>query len=508
MEPFTQGKFEISMLYVEDDPVARNVIATMIPLKFPGLKLISAENGQIGLGLFKEHRPEIVITDISMPVMDGMLMAKAIRALDPHANIIVISSHNDTQFMLDAIKINISRYVLKPIDHKQLFEAIDDCFARISLERQVNKQNEHIGMLSRALERSASIVVITDAAGAIEYVNPKFTEITGYAGSEVIGQNPRILKSGGAAESYKSLWETIRAGKEWHGEFLNRKKGGELYWESASISPILDERGIITHFVAVKEEITERKKREGEILKFNEELEVRVKERTVEYESVNKELESFCYSVSHDMRAPLRHIEAYTRIFLEDYGATISHDGQEYLEKICKATKRMGDLIEDLLNLSRITRSNISVENIDLSQMAQEILVELLAAFPERRATFTITPGIGVRGDAKMLRIVMENLIYNAWKYTGKKELAEIDFGATEMNGESVYYVHDNGAGFDMGYSDKLYGVFQRLHKIDEYEGTGVGLATVKRIIQRHGGETWAEGKVDEGATFYFTINC
>jgi two-component system sensor histidine kinase/response regulator len=380
------GKSEITVLYVEDDPVARNIVSAMIALKFPGLKIVTAENGQIGLERFKQHRPDFVITDISMPLIDGIQMAKAIRAVDSRVNIVFITALNDSQCLMEAIKVNTSHYVLKPIDNRLLFEVIDDCVARISLEREVKEQNE-------------------------------------------------------------------------------------------------------------------------QIRKLNEELEQRVKERTVEFESVNKELESFCYSVSHDMRAPLRHIEGYTRIFLEEHGAIIPREGQEYLEKICNATKRMGTLIDDLLNLSRITRNNICIDQIDLSRMAQEISSELAAAFPERQVTITIKPGIRAEGDANLLRIVMENLLYNAWKYTRKKESAEIAFGETETDGERVFYVRDNGAGFDMAYYDKLFGAFQRLHNVNEYEGTGIGLATVKRIIQRHGGKVWGEGKIDAGATFYFTIN-
>ena len=245
---------------------------------------------------------------------------------------------------------------------------------------------------------------------------------------------------------------------------------------------------------------------EEALKKANEELDIRVRERTAEYELVNKELESFSYSISHDLRAPLRHIDGFTRIFLEEYGAAVPGEGKAYLDRICKATKRMSNLIDDLLELSRITRRDLTFKTVNFSHMVQEITTELTAAFPRRQVEFAIEPGISARGDGSMLRIVLENLVENAWKYSSKKKRAAISFGMKRINGECAYYVRDNGAGFDMAHADNLFGVFQRLHRADEYEGTGVGLAIAKRIIQRHGGNLWAESRVNRGATFYFTI--
>lgn len=251
---------EISILYVEDEAGIREMLSKFISMKFPALKLLTAENGKVGLEMFNKYEPDIVLTDVCMPIMDGIRMAGEIRALNANANIIVITARSDTRFLMEAIKIGINRYVLKPIDNKKLSEAIEDCIARINLERQVKGQHEFILKLSAAVEQSPSMVIITDAKGAIEYVNPKFTGVTGYMPEEVIGQNPRILKTDATPpETFENLWSTITAGREWHGEFINRKKNGEHYYEAASISPLVNGEGVITHFVAVKEDITDKK---------------------------------------------------------------------------------------------------------------------------------------------------------------------------------------------------------------------------------------------------------
>lgn len=253
-------------------------------------------------------------------------------------------------------------------------------------------------------------------------------------------------------------------------------------------------------------EVRERARVEEEVQRLNADLERRVAERTSQLAAANEELESFSYSVSHDLRAPLCTIEGFTRILREEHAGSLDENGTQILMRICKAGDRMKELIDHLLELSRVSRGELVRQSVDLSAMAREVAAELQRGDSGHSVTFRIAEGVVASGDAGLLRVALENLLGNAWKYTGGTEGALIEFGADESGGERIFFVRDSGAGFDMKYADRLFGVFQRLHSAEEFEGIGVGLATVQRIILRHGGRIWAEGRVGSGATFFFTL--
>jgi len=281
---------------------------------------------------------------------------------------------------------------------------------------------------------------------------------------------------------------------------------GNAEWVSQYYYGIMDDQGQVDRVVTLTEDISVRKQAEEDIRTLNAELEQRVIQRTAQLEATNKELEAFSYSVSHDLRAPLRGIDGWSLALLEDYGSQLDGQAKTYLERVRSETQRMGQLIDDLLQLSRLTSTDLSLRRVDLSAMAWTLAAGLQKAQPDRQVEFVIQPGLNANGDARLLEIALTNLLGNAFKFTGKTPQARIQFGQTEVEGQRAFFVRDNGAGFDMALAKKLFGAFQRMHKASDFPGTGVGLTTVQRIVHRHGGRIWAAAAVDQGATFYFTI--
>ena len=344
-----------------------------------------------------------------------------------------------------------------------------------------------------------------DDRGIIVRINETELAWLGYSRDEVVGKftladliTPASMKL--MADNFVLLKDR---GWTKNLEFEMRRKDGSTFYSLLSATAIKNADGKFVRSRSTMFDITDHKRAEAEIHRLNTDL----RRRAVELDAVNHELEAFSYSVSHDLRAPLRSLHGFSTALLEDYADIVDEQGKDYLHRIRNAAQRMAILIDDLLNLSRITRAELNRKTVDLSELARAVVDELVAGQPERTVRVEIQPELTVEADPHLLRAALANLIGNAWKFTAKQPDATIMVGAHDNSDERVFFVRDNGAGFDMTYAHKLFGAFQRLHHVDEFEGTGIGLATVQRIIHRHGGRIWAESEVNKGATFYFTLN-
>lgn len=432
------------------------------------------------------------------PIVDN-LVTRLMGSSTSSTNEALLQAHN-FQYQLQAERARFFQVLLFGIAVLLVaygtFLTVKQTKTAMALRRTINDlKNQQL-----ALDQH-SIVSIVSPNRKIVSANDKLCAISGHPREELVGKDSNMLGA-----NIEDAWREVSLGMVWHGEMHNLNKDGNAYWLDATIVPFKDEKGSIYQYVVVATDVTARK-RAVEALRYSQEqLEKLVEQRTAELISINKELESFAYSVSHDLRAPLRAIDGFSLALFEDYGNSFDAQGLDYLQRVRAATKHMGQLIDDILALSRVTRQEMSVGELDLSRIAQEIANEFQAKEPERQVLFVIAPNIHASGDERLLRIVMVNLLGNAWKYTSKHPSAKIEFATTMINNETVYFVRDDGAGFDMQYVGKLFTAFQRLHKSDEFPGTGIGLATVARIIHRHGGRLWAEAAVERGATFFFTL--
>jgi PAS domain S-box-containing protein len=382
--------------------------------------------------------------------------------------------------------------------------------SRAGAELERMRMEQRSTMLAKVVENVSDCVTITDIENNIVFVNNAFVRTFGYEEKEVLGKSIDILRSPHVDERLgeEILQRTITGG--WKGELWNRRKDGTDFPIQLSTAVIRDADGAPRALAGISTDITARKRAEEEVRRFNAELERRVQERTAQLEAANKELESFSYSVSHDLRAPLRHVSGYLEILGERASPVLDEESKRYLGTASKAAVKMGALIDDLLTFSRIGRTELRKGPVDVRQLVEEVRTELSAETAGRSIEWRIGELPPVAADRQLMKLVITNLLSNAVKFTRQRTQAKIEIGtvppAPGSEGET-FFVKDNGAGFDMKYVGKLFGVFQRLHTVEEFEGTGIGLANVKRILQLHGGNVWAEAEVDGGATFYFSFH-
>lgn len=363
----------------------------------------------------------------------------------------------------------------------------------------------------RSVAESANDAIIsTDSGGRVAFWNEGAARIFGWSAAEIRGKPLILLMPDRFHQAHREGLARVTAGGQPRVigrtvELAGVRKGGAEFPIELSLATWQVEGEV--YFSGIIRDITERRRTEAELERHRSGLEQLVEKRTTALAATSRELEAFAYSVSHDLRAPLRAIDGFSQIILDDYGDRLDEEGRGHLDRVRAASQRMGGLIDDLLGLSRVTRREVRATGVDLSQLAEEIVAELRARDPERDVVVEIQPGLRDRADAGLMRVVLGNLLGNAWKFTARHDRARIEFGAAPQGSGRAYFVRDDGAGFDPAYADKLFGAFQRLHTAADFEGTGIGLATVERIVQRHGGQVWAESVVEQGATFYFTLS-
>jgi len=452
----------------------------------------------------KLHRNTIV--DINSPQLNDFLAERALsgRAC---AELILIRS-DGSRFTAEVC----SEQFFDELQNRRTIITVRDITERKKAERKLKEKEEQYRLLIAAMEEG---VVLQDQDSKILAFNKSAERILGLNEDQLLGKSSfdpdwyAIHEDGSPfpGETHPVVM-TLKTGEPQSNVIMGiHKPDRTLSWISVNVQPIFKEGNSTPYrVVATMHDITERKNVEIELMKYREHLEELVKERTIAFENSNKELESYSYTIAHDLRAPLRSIAGYSQIVLEDAGDKLNDLDKKHLRRILDSAIRMEQLIDDILELSRVTRTEVTFKEINLNDICSRIISILHALDENRNIEWNIQPGLVAYGDYDLLYLVLSNLLGNAWKFTQSRQQALIEFGAKEKSGEKVFYIRDNGVGFDMKYVDKLFGVFQRLHHQNEFAGTGIGLATVYRVIQRHNGWIKIEGEINEGTTVYFSL--
>jgi PAS domain S-box-containing protein len=360
--------------------------------------------------------------------------------------------------------------------------------------------------LQALIDHTNAVIYMRDLDGRYLVVNREYERLFHMRREEIVGLTDHDLFPAEIADEFRA--NDLRAasgGGPVHVEEVAPGADGPHTYITVKF-PLLDSAGQPYAVCGISTDITARKRAEEQVRQLNAELEQRVRDRTAELEATARELDAFAYSVSHDLRAPLRSLHGFSEVLLEDYADRLDDEGRQYLQRIQANVARMGQLIDDLLRLSRASRTGLKRERVDIGAQASEIIAGLRGTAPGRRVEVVIADALVTTGDSRLIRLALENLLSNAWKFTGRREHAIIGVGTVGQPGGQAFFVRDNGAGFDMRYAGKLFDPFQRLHPAAEFEGSGIGLAIVHRILSRHGGRIWAESEPGKGSTFFFTL--
>lgn len=540
-----------TILVVDDDPANLSVVVDY--LAEHGFQIMVARDGETALRLAQQNRPNLILLDVLLPGINGFEVCRRLKADEwtQEIPVLFMTIVTRTEDKVKGFEVGGVDYITKPFQHEEVLARVTTHLRLRKLTREIEEAKENLER--RVVERTAELAQANvrlkqeiDERVRIEAVQQQAEEALRKS-EALLNATQRLTKVGGwefDVKSGRSFWteelyriheipndpniDHLQASLGCYrpedrpiiyDAFRHACEKGEAYdlelpfttyqetplWVRTTAQPVYEE-GQVVRLVGNLMDITERKRAEEEIRRLNQDLEQRVLNRTAQLEAANKELEAFAYSISHDLRAPLRHIDGFLELLHKKTAATLDEQVRHYMDAIAESAKRMGLLIDDLLSFSRMGRHELFKTPVDLTALAQEVIQDFEQETRGRNIRWGVAELPIVSGDRALLRIVLVNLLSNALKFTQPRALVEIEIGYTHGENETVFFVRDNGVGFDMHYADQLFGVFQRLHQQEDFEGTGIGLANVRRIIERHGGRTWAEGEIDHSATFYFSL--
>jgi PAS domain S-box-containing protein len=494
-----------SVLVVEDE----RIVALDLKVRLSSLGYTVAgtvPSGEQALQTAKEQVPDIVLMDIHLEgELDGIEAARALHE-SLHIPVIFLTAYSEDSTLTRAEKTLPFGFLVKPVDERALHASIQMALARHAAESALRESELRF---HDVVDAAGEFVWETDTKGRYVYVSKRAEEIMGYSQDKLLGHSPTELMPPEERERLGTWFcEQIRAHKPFRGlEHIVVRPDGTPTWQRVSGVPRTDVRGRYQGYRGTSLDVTDRKRIEARLHQLNEELEQRVRARTTALERANRELEAFSYSVSHDLRAPLRSIEGFAAILQETQGARLDAEGQRCLERIRAGTMRMSELIEALIMLARIARFELNAQPVDVSAIARECIDDLKRHAPERQVEVTIEPGLVASADRYLVHSLLENLLGNAWKFTSRTPQARIELVRTGTSEGMLHLaVRDNGVGFDQSQAERLFTPFQRLHREADFPGTGIGLATAKRIVDRHGGTIRAESAPGRGAAFHFTL--
>lgn len=507
----------VNLLLVEDNGGDRRLIHEYLGTLGGGAFVIRETETLAGaFAQLKSAPADLVLLDLGLPDSWGLDTLSALRAVAPRIPIVVFTGSDDEEQALRAIKAGAQDYLVKgQLTKAAILRTVRYTFERYRLEDALRASEEKFRTIADFTGDWEYWIRPDDT---VVYVNPACRAITGYGPEDFIADPELIMKI--VHPDDQEVFRTHHRQAVGRGdsrtlecEFRIVSRDGAVRWMGHICHPVIGPDGSNKGRRVSNRDVTARKEAEArtaqaveEVRRLNADLEARVASRTADLDGALRELESFSYSVSHDLRAPLRSLDGFSQALLEEYAEQLDDTGKKYLERIRAASRRMAALIDDLLQLSRVVRRPLACAPVNLSALAQEVAADLRTESPGRQVTLVVEPGLVVQGDGQLLRIVLDNLLGNAWKFTSRTAAARVEFGSRTVAGRREYFVRDNGAGFDQAYADKLFVAFQRLHAESQFPGTGIGLTIVKRILLRHGGDIRGEGRPGEGAEFTFTL--